>query len=200
MKILLFSRPHTTPPTDEVRRIFDAARAHGFEVAVNREFAPEAERITGLRFAERQLFGERIGAQPEGTFMICYGGDGTLLEGARRLHGAAIPVAGINSGRLGFLTTTPPDGIGQLFDDLAAGHVRTEERTLIEASGGFAEAPDTPLALNEFAIQRHGAGMISVETYVDRQMVATSSSAPPPAPRPTRSARAAPWSRRAAPA
>ncbi len=173
MKILLFSRPHTTPPTDEVRRIFDAARAHGFEVAVNREFAPEAERITGLRFAERQLFGERIGAQPEGTFMICYGGDGTLLEGARRLHGAAIPVAGINSGRLGFLTTTPPDGIGQLFDDLAAGHVRTEERTLIEASGGFAEAPDTPLALNEFAIQRHGAGMISVETYVDRQMVAT---------------------------
>ncbi len=51
--------------------------------------------------------------------------------------------------------------------------MRTEERTLIEASGGFAEAPDTPLALNEFAIQRHGAGMISVETYVDRQMVAT---------------------------
>jgi NAD+ kinase len=30
-----------------------------------------------------------------------------------------------------------------------------------------------PFAVNEFAIQRHGANMISVETYVDGQMVAT---------------------------
>ena len=32
---------------------------------------------------------------------------------------------------------------------------------------------DTPLALNEFSIQRNGAGMLSVEIYVDEKMVAT---------------------------
>ena len=44
---------------------------------------------------------------------------------------------------------------------------------MIEATGDYAEQPDTELGLNEFTVQRHGAGMISVETYVDEQMVAT---------------------------
>ena len=44
---------------------------------------------------------------------------------------------------------------------------------MFEVTGDYAEQPDTTLALNEFTVQRHGAGMISVETYVDRQMVAT---------------------------
>ena len=172
MKILLFSRPHTTPPTDEVRRIFDAARAHGFEVAVNREFAPEAERITGLRFAERQLFGERIGAQPEGTFMICYGGDGTLLDGIHRLEDRSTPVAGINCGRLGFLTENNGDAIDDLFARIARSELRTEPRTMLAAT--CRDCGGTSLdALNEISIQRRGATMTSIETYIDGEMIAT---------------------------
>lgn len=173
MKILLFSRSRTGHSAEEVRRIFEAIRLHGFDVAVNREFAPEVEQYTGRRLPCEALYGEQVGAQPADALMVCYGGDGTLLEGAHRLQGAAIPVVGINSGHLGFLTSVPTTGIDQLFDDIAAGAIRTEARTLIEAAGDFAEPPHSLLALNEFSIQRHGAGMISVETYVDGQMVAT---------------------------
>lgn len=44
---------------------------------------------------------------------------------------------------------------------------------MLRVTGEFARQPESQLALNEFTVQRHGAGMISVETYVDRQMVAT---------------------------
>lgn len=105
--------------------------------------------------------------------MVCYGGDGTLLEGVHRLCGAPIPVMGINAGHLGFLTSAPSAGLNLIFEEVAAGRLTTEPRSMIEATGDYAEQPDTELGLNEFTVQRHGAGMISVETYVDEQMVAT---------------------------
>ena len=105
--------------------------------------------------------------------MVCYGGDGTLLEGVHRLCGAPVPVMGINAGHLGFLTSAPSAGLNLIFDDIAAGRITTEPRSLLRIEGDFAERPDSTLALNEFTVQRHGAGMISVETYVDDQMVAT---------------------------
>ena len=105
--------------------------------------------------------------------MVCYGGDGTLLEGVHRLCGAPIPVMGINAGHLGFLTSAPSTGLNLIFKEIAEGRLTTEARSMIEVTGDYAEQPDTTLALNEFTVQRHGAGMISVETYVDDQMVAT---------------------------
>ena len=105
--------------------------------------------------------------------VITLGGDGTLLEGVHRLCGAPIPVMGINAGHLGFLTSAPSAGLNLIFEEVAAGRLTTEPRSMIEATGDYAEQPDTELGLNEFTVQRHGAGMISVETYVDEQMVAT---------------------------
>lgn len=105
--------------------------------------------------------------------MVCYGGDGTLLEGVHRLCGAPIPVMGINAGHLGFLTSAPSNGLNLIFREIAEGNIATEPRSMLRVTGEFARQPESQLALNEFTVQRHGAGMISVETYVDRQMVAT---------------------------
>lgn len=173
MKILLFSRPRSACNVGELRQIFDAIGRFGFDYAVNEEFAPVVRELTGVETPPERIYGERVGTQPEQTVMVCYGGDGTLLDGAHRLAGAPIPVAGINSGHLGFLTSVPTEGIAEIFEAIHRGRIATEPRTLLDVAGDFAEEPSSELALNEFSVQRHGAGMISVETYVDRQMVAT---------------------------
>ena len=80
---------------------------------------------------------------------------------------------GINAGHLGFLTSAPSAGLDRIFAEIAAGGLDVEPRSMLRVEGDFAEQPDSRLALNEFTVQRHGAGMISVETYVDDQMVAT---------------------------
>lgn len=173
MKIVLFSRPQVAHDAGELRRLFDGMEAFGFDCAVNEEFAPVVERLTGRQIAPQCRYGGRVGEQPADALMLCYGGDGTLLEGVHRLCGAPIPVMGINAGHLGFLTSAPRNGLDQLFGQIARGEFSTEPRSMLSVAGDFLEEPDLHLALNEFTVQRHGAGMISVETYVDRQMVAT---------------------------
>ena len=65
------------------------------------------------------------------------------------------------------------ESLNLIFREIAEGNIATEPRSMLRVTGEFARQPESQLALNEFTVQRHGAGMISVETYVDRQMVAT---------------------------
>ena len=173
MKIIIFSRPLVAQTPDEIRRLFEAVRHYGSDYAVNEEFAPLVEVAVGQPLPPEKIYRQHVGQQPPQTVMVCYGGDGTLLEGVHRLCGAPIPVMGINAGHLGFLTSAPKAGLDQLFERIAEGDLQTESRSLLRVEGDFQQQPDTHLALNEFTVQRQGAGMISVETYVDGQMVAT---------------------------
>ena len=174
MKIILFSRPQVAHDAGELRQLFDGLDAFGFECVVNEEFAPVAERLTGRLFPPSARYGSRVGeVDARAAVMLCYGGDGTLLEGAHRLGGAPVPVLGVNAGHLGFLTSVPTGGRAPLLEEIRDGGLRTEPRTLLEVRGSFAQQPESTFCLNEFTVQRHGAGLISVETYVDEQMVAT---------------------------
>jgi len=174
MKIILFSRPQVAHDAGELRQLFDGLDAFGFECVVNEEFAPVAERLTGRLFPPSARYGSRVGeVDARAAVMLCYGGDGTLLEGAHRLGGAPVPVLGVNAGHLGFLTSVPTGGMAPLLEEIHDGGLRTEPRTLLEVRGSFAQQPESTFCLNEFTVQRHGAGLISVETYVDEQMVAT---------------------------
>lgn len=173
MKIILFSRRQLAHTAGELEQLFASLRLFGFDYAVNEELAEVVHELTSEQIPPEKIYGNKVGQQPSDAVMVCYGGDGTLLEGVHRLGGAPVPVMGINAGHLGFLTSAPTAGLNQLFSEIAAGNLTTEPRSMLEVSGGFAEEPDLRLALNEFAVQRHGAGMISVETYVDDQMVAT---------------------------
>ena len=173
MKIVLFSRADAAHADGELRRILAAIDRWGFDYAVNEEFFGELQRAAGRPLDPARRYGESYAGAESGCVMVCCGGDGTLLEGARRLGGAAIPVIGINSGRLGFLTSISPDGIESLFEAIARGELRIERRSMLRIEGDFVTPPLSPLALNEISVQRRRAGMISVETFVDGQMVAT---------------------------
>ena len=70
----------------------------------------------------------------DAELLITIGGDGTLLRGARIAHPLGIPILGVNTGRLGFLTEVEADADGfaalaRVFD----GDVRVEERVALHA-------------------------------------------------------------------
>ena len=173
MKIILFSRSRLQHAPEALAALRDAIDRFGVDYAVNEEFAPVLARLADWTVPPERCYGATVGEQPADALLLCYGGDGTLLEGVHRLAGAPVPVMGINAGHLGFLTTAPPQGIEAIFREIAEGRIRTEARTMLRIEGDFPEGASLPPALNEFALQRHGAGMISVETFVDGQPVAT---------------------------
>lgn len=171
MKIILFSREQINHQPQEMAQVFHAIERHGFSYAINEEFARTVAGILGRVIDPAAIYRDATGPQPAESVMVCYGGDGTLLEGIQRLSDKSIPVAGINFGHLGFLTTATREGVDALFDDIARGRLLTQPRTLLRIDG--VEAPDTPLlALNEVAVQRLGASMIKVVARVDGQTVA----------------------------
>lgn len=172
MKILIFSRRQIVHTSEQLEQLFGAIERSGCDYAVNREFADFVRTATGRDIPSEKCYGEQIGPQPADSLLLCYGGDGTLLEGVHRLGGQPVPVLGFNAGHLGFLSGDAGREIDTLIRAVAAGEIRTQPRTMLRITGDFPEAASLPCALNEFAVQRRGAGMISVEISVDGQLVA----------------------------
>ena len=173
MKIILFSREGITPRTEDINKIFGAIERYGFDYAINREFAENIAKLTPLTIPNEFIYDDTVGAQPEESVMVCYGGDGTLLEGVHRLDGADIPVVGINGGHLGFLALAPRENIKEVFDGIAEGNLNLEVREMLSVEGIFEGEKKCLYALNEVSIQRLGATMISIEAAIDDNSVST---------------------------
>jgi NAD+ kinase len=100
--------------------------------------------------------------------VLSVGGDGTFLETMLMVKNLGIPVAGINTGRLGFLANISEDEISQSLRLLYNGDYEVIERCLLEISepGDIFSGSD-PLALNEITIQKADLNMITISVYVD---------------------------------
>ena len=173
MKIILFSRPQVAHSPEKLCQLFDMMARYGFDYEVNSEFADFVRQTTNIPISQAQCYQDLIDANSNADIMVCYGGDGTLLEGVHRLNGLPIPVMGINAGHLGFLTSSAGGGFEEVFEQIHEGKIKVEPRSVLRVEGTIEGQPQELLALNEFAVQRHGPGLISVETYVNDQMVAT---------------------------
>lgn len=173
MKLLLFSRRGVVHAADELRRTFAAIERRGFDFVVNKEFAETIRSLGVAQIPAEKEYDSGACPAADAQVMVCYGGDGTLLDGIRLLGGAPVPVVGINAGHMGFLTGGRREAIEELFDEIARGTLRIEQRTMLRVEGPVEGMPQGALAVNEAAVQRSGAGMISVECRVDGQQVAT---------------------------
>ena len=170
MKIILFSRKGIALRTEDIDKIFGAIERYGFDYAINKAFAESIAEHTSRIIPTEFIYDGVVGTQPANAVMVCYGGDGTLLEGVHRLDGADIPVVGINGGHLGFLALAARERIDEVFEAIASNKLHLEVRDMICVEG---IGEDKLYALNEVAIQRLGAAMISVGAAIDGNSVAT---------------------------
>lgn len=173
MKIILFSRKSVTMRGGDIEKIFHAIARYGLDYTINREFAENVEETTSIRIPAENIYDGAVGEQPADAVMVCYGGDGTLLEGVHRLNGSDIPVVGINGGHLGFLALAPRENVEEVIESIAHAQLRFERRTMLEVEGIFEGEKQSLYALNEVAVQRLGATMISISATIDGECVST---------------------------
>lgn len=108
---------------------------------------------------------DRGGTLEDGTDMLLsVGGDGTFLTAAMIASDSGVPVAGVNLGRLGFLSENRPEDVP---DDLLSGDYTIEERSLLNAELSYGDAGEWPYALNEMTVHRSGAAMLGVDVAID---------------------------------
>lgn len=103
--------------------------------------------------------------------LVTFGGDGTLLSVASLAARRNIPLAGINVGRLGFLTSCSIQQLDDFAEALSDGSIVVDNRTMLQASrmgGDGNRIGERKLALNEVSLMRPQTGkMIDLDAVVD---------------------------------
>ncbi len=105
--------------------------------------------------------------------VIVGGGDGTMLETARRMIGSEVPILGINLGSLGFLTSVRRDEIEAVLPRVLAGDFVTSDRMalavrVVRGRKTVAKA----WALNEVVVFRGvRSHMIRVDVHVGSELL-----------------------------
>lgn len=129
--------------------------------SVTAEWLGEPDGVPGTRFQEKV------------DAVAVLGGDGTMLNAVSRLGVFEKPVAGINIGTLGFLTSCTEDELDVFAEALATGNYRTSRRTLLEASiCSEGEETQTFYALNEITLARGQTGrLVSLLATVDGEVL-----------------------------
>ena len=90
------------------------------------------------------------------NFVFAIGGDGTILRSITYVKDSNIPVLGINTGRLGFLTSIQKENIQEAISLIENNKFSIIKRTLLEVKSESQNDAfyDYPFALNEITIQR----------------------------------------------
>ena len=105
--------------------------------------------------------------------IVAIGGDGTLLYAARLVAGNAVPLLGVNRGRLGFLTDVSPTSMLEDIDTVLAGRYSEDRRSLLAARLERRSAePVTALALNDVVVAKWETGRtMDFETSINGRFV-----------------------------
>jgi len=122
--------------------------------------------------------GEEAKAQVNNTDLILsVGGDGTILRAAQVAVLGLTPIAGINLGRLGFMTELDADEVVDKLPALLAGEGWIDERAMLEAElspAGKDEPARVFYALNDVVVARGTiARTIHVEASIDSGVLTT---------------------------
>lgn len=102
---------------------------------------------------------------------LCFGGDGTFLESLTIVKDKNIPVAGINFGRLGFLTSVDSVLGDEWIERLFAGNYQIGERGVLSVESNAIPKEFCKYALNEVSFQRRDPFMLAVHVKINGMML-----------------------------
>ncbi len=99
---------------------------------------------------------------------VSIGGDGTLLDTVTYVKDSGVPILGINTGRLGFLSTVSKEDYQLAINALANGSLIIEDRMLLRLESQTDLFQGLNFALNDFTIfKQHTSSMLILHTYID---------------------------------
>ena len=103
------------------------------------------------------------------SYVVCIGGDGTILKASSYIKNLGIPIIGINTGRLGFLAKTKVVDVDNAVNAIINKNYKLSERTLIAISYTKNNKKyKVGTALNEVSITRKNTtSLITIETKLN---------------------------------
>ena len=164
-RVAIYFKDNNSKTRNGVDRLVDEFARRGIKIRIYQKLTDQfADPLWGII---EKPGGQSTFSDPP-HLVLSVGGDGTFLETVLKVKDLGIPIAGVNTGRMGFLANISADEIGNSIDMLCKGEYEIVERCMLDISKPadlFNE--NSSSALNEISIQKADLSMITISVFVD---------------------------------
>ncbi|HDZ13954.1 hypothetical protein LCGC14_1134400 [marine sediment metagenome] len=168
MKVAIYSQTYQEDTLSYVVELLDELHKEKAKVSIEAEFY--AYLVNNRASKGYDTFTDSKGLDDSFDIFISFGGDGTILRATTFVRNLGIPIVGVNTGRLGFLSTFSKEEVRNVVQEFKTGKYCIIERSLVAVNpeSDIPEFKDLNFALNEITVSRKDTtSMITVETYLN---------------------------------
>jgi NAD+ kinase len=167
MKIALYGRPFAEDCRNHISELFRLLEENKIELFVYRPFLDFIKNQAKITAKIAGTFESHEDLKKDVGFMFSVGGDGTFLKTVAIVQDYGIPIAGINTGRLGFLANITVDSLSSAIRAIMQGQFSTEHRSLIRIELSNGTLSGFCCALNDVTVQKRYSSMITIHAYLN---------------------------------
>jgi len=168
MKVAIYSQTYQEDTLQYVMELVEELEKEGAFIAIEKDFHKFLSESCSVKQYHR--FSDSEGLDGSFDMFVSFGGDGTILRATTFVGHLGIPIVGVNTGRLGFLSTFNKEEVRKVVQEFIKGNYTIVERSLVEvnAESNIPELANLNFALNEITVSRKDTtSMITVETYLN---------------------------------
>ena len=170
MKIALFGNELSQSYIMYIKHLVYKLEEKEVELTIHHQFYDFLQ--NSINFPKNVTTFERISSDDKIDYLFSIGGDGTLLRAVTYVRESNIPIMGINTGRLGFISSISTDQIDVAVDNVLNGEYKIRSRTVLELETENNLFGTTNFALNEVAIvKKDTSSMIRVDAFIDDEFL-----------------------------
>jgi len=173
MTIAIFGNPYPEHFNKYIQHLIKKLETEHIHIIIEEEFSLFL--ANNIRFNKPfATFNSYKTLKDKADFLFSIGGDGTLLKAVTYVRDSDISILGINTGRLGFISSVSAGQLDDSITDILKGNYKIIERTLLELSTNKKLFKDNNFALNEVAVSKKDtSSMIRIDAYVDDEFLNT---------------------------
>ena len=173
MTIAIFGSPYPEHFKKYIQHLIKRLESEHIKIIIEEEFNEFLQ--NSIRFTSNiDIFNSPESLSDSADLLFSIGGDGTLLKAVTLVRDSNIPIMGINTGRLGFISSISAGQIDDAINDILKKNYSVNERALLELYTEKKLFKDKNFALNEVAISKKDtSSMIRIDAYVDNEFLNT---------------------------
>jgi len=173
MILAIYSRPASGESNDFITEVVRFLTNNGAEVAVHQSLSPLLPKESQGRRPTASFADQTELSELHPDFLFSIGGDGTFIDAANLVGDSGIPIMGINTGRIGFLTNVNRNNFQEAFNFLQKSDYQVEKRGLLHIRSDHGEPLPAPFALNDISIHPHGESINAVRVLANGELLNT---------------------------
>lgn len=168
MKIAIYGRIIDSGQMEFINSLLSKIQNIGAEMLIHDSFRKALASSIKLPDSASSFSNHEELSNANADVLFSIGGDGTLLDTVTLVRDSGIPIFGINTGRLGFLSSVATDEIDIALESILNKNYNIDKRTLLQLHTGNNLFENRNFALNEFTVHKQdSASMITIHSYID---------------------------------